>query len=794
MALFGIFSLLSMRAVNESTDRILQERLVIAQMAAREIDRLVERGFYELEKATEFAAFNPQAPSLAEEYHMLAHAYGRVGALSLGVYFLDVQGSVVLSQPPGRLPQGTNLSTEAHIRQVKETGSRSVSDPFVDPTTGKPAVALTIPIVGPDGTLISMLSGLIDVTSVEVVGPLTHARGLGHTGHAELVDSRGLIITTTDYGGFLKPGEHRDFYLRMFQEGGVGVENVPYIPWHVTAETRQEEHHVMAFAPLSSAPWGLAVGGSDKETFAPVTRLRNTILLAGALSLAVLWALTLLGARLLVRPVRSLTGAARQMAEGNLERPIRVGEGGEIGVLGESLEAMRVQLRASLEQVRRWGEELELKVAQRTEELTARNRQLAAVTAIAMAANEIRDLEGMLNRCLEVTLQQTGMEAGVVRLVDGTNNHLVVAGARGDFSEFPCRDQAVSLEECPCGYVASNSSPLYLSPEERQRFRPLCRASQARTVAVLPLKSPKGTLGVLYLSRSQGGSPSPEERETLDAICNQIAIAIENARLLGELSRVEAQQELDRMKAEFISAVSHELRTPLGFIKGYATTLLRDDIAVDPAVRQEFLQVIDEESNKLQRMVDELLDASRLQTGRFQMNRKAVGLKELLEAALHKATPGLEQAGHMLETHLPPSNSQVLADAGRIEQVLHNLLDNAARYSEPGSPIEVEAAVQNRHAVVSVKDHGDGIPTRELGRIFEPFYRGDGSRRRGARGTGLGLAICRGIIESHGGKLWVESSPGKGSIFFFTLPLMAQSVARAPGHGDAHGTPKGREG
>ncbi|MEE9324820.1 MAG: ATP-binding protein [Dehalococcoidia bacterium] len=790
LILFGIFSLLSLKAVNDSTERILTERLVITQMAAREIDRLLERGFHELEKATEFAAFDPDAPSLTEEAHMLAHAYGRVGTLSLGVYFLDTQGRVVLSEPPGKLPQGADLSGEAHINKVKETGTRSVSDPFVDPTTGKPAVALTIPIFNSDGARIAMLSGLIDLSSEEILGSLRHSRDIGQTGHAELVDSRGLIVASTDFGAFLKPGEHIELYLRMFQTGETGVETVPYVPWHATAEEKQDEHHVMAFVPLSSAPWGMAVGGTDRETFAPVTTLRNTILLAGAVSLIILWVLTLIGARLLVRPVTKLTGNARQMAAGNLEQPIHVGEGGEIGALADSLEAMRVQLKESMGKALRWGEELETKVRERTEELTARNRQLAAVSAVATVANEFRDLEGMLNRCLEVTLEHSRMETAVVRLLDGQDNRLAVACARGDFSDFPCRDRAVDLGECPCGEVASKGAPLYLSPTERKSFRPSCRAPEAHAVAVLPLKSSKGLLGVLYLSRRQEEPPGPEERETLAAICNQLGIAIENARLVRALGQVQAQQELDRMKAEFISAISHELRTPLGFIKGYATTLLRDDIAVDPAEQREFLQIVDEEANKLQRMIDELLDASRLQGGRLQMDRRPVSLKELLEGALHKAALNLQQKGYTLVAQAPRNDVEVLVDSSRIEQVLHNLLDNAVRYSDPGSQVELGVTIENKHAVVSVKDHGDGVPPEELERIFEPFYRGKSSRERGTKGTGLGLAICRGIIESHGGKLWIESSPGKGSIFFCTLPLVAGDAAENRGQKNAEKTMK----
>ena len=406
----------------------------------------------------------------------------------------------------------------------------------------------------------------------------------------------------------------------------------------------------------------------------------------------------------------------------------------------------------------------------------ALNRQLTAVTAVAIAANEIRDQEGMLKRCLELILAHTQMDAAAIRLLDGEGGQLVVSSALGDFSGLPCRDQPVGPNECPCGTVASNGVALYLDPDGSRRIQPPCQSPQARAVAVLPLKSSKGILGVLSLSSSHGVPPNPDERETLVAISNQIAIAIESARLLRELGRVEAEREMDRMKAEFIATISHELRTPLGFIKGYATTLMRDDITVEADARREFLQVIDEESDKLRGMIDELLDASRLQAGRLQIDRKSVGLTELLEATLRRAVPTIEQAGHTVEIQLPPDDAEVLADAGRIEQVLFNLIENAARYSDPGSAIEVEAAVQDHYALVSVKDHGDGIPAHELERVFEPFYRGENSRQRRAGGTGLGLAICKGIVESHGGKLWVESTPGKGSTFFFTLPLGAQAV------------------
>ncbi len=410
------------------------------------------------------------------------------------------------------------------------------------------------------------------------------------------------------------------------------------------------------------------------------------------------------------------------------------------------------------------------------------NRQLGAVSSVAMAANEIRDQEGVLARCLDVVMEHARMETATIRLIDSGTNRLAIASTRGDLSGFPCGSMTVVTGECPCGYVASTGTPLYLNSEDRQRFEPPCMAFQADILAILPLKSPDKTLGVLSLTRSSGDLPNPEDRETLEAISNQIAIAIENALLQGEISRVEALRELERMKSEFISTISHELRTPLGFIKGYASTLLRRDITVEATDRREFLEIIDEESGKLQRLIEDLLDVSRLQSGRLEMEREAVSPRELLERALHKVSAGLEQRGYTLVVSLGEVNGEVLVDPVRIEQVLQNLLDNAARYSDPGSHIEVGMRDTGSDVLVNVTDHGQGIASHELDKVFDPFYRGENSQGRGAGGTGLGLAISRGIIESHEGKIWAESSVGRGSTFFFTIPLVGRdgSGSRVP--------------
>jgi two-component system sensor histidine kinase KdpD len=260
------------------------------------------------------------------------------------------------------------------------------------------------------------------------------------------------------------------------------------------------------------------------------------------------------------------------------------------------------------------------------------------------------------------------------------------------------------------------------------------------------------------------------------AISDQIAVAVENARLAAELRRLEARHEVQRMRNELISAVSHELRTPLGFIKGYATTLLREDTPIEPATRKHFLEIIDEETVKLEHMIDELLDASRLQAGRLSMDLRPVSLGGLVSHAVDKARPTLEESGHAVVVELPHEDVSVLADALRIEQVLDNLLENAARYSEAGSPVDVDVLVDDDEALVSVTNRGDPIPAAELEQIFEPFYRGANATKTGVRGAGLGLAISRGIVEAHGGKIWGENG-ADATTFVLTLPLLETAAS-----------------
>lgn len=372
VALFGVFSLVSLRALDESTRRILLERQVIAQIAAQRYDELLTQAYDELDNATTFAAFDPAQPDLSNETHLLMHASGRPSSFSLGIVFLDAHGRAVLAAPDDGRDRGADYALYPFIAQVMQTGQRNISDPFRDPHSGKPAIAVTIPIVDRTGRLMSILSGWIDLTAPTMLSAIAHAPQLGETGHAELVDEHGTVIASTeDPSGVLMPSDHLHFYLRLLAAPRLGVESVP-----VESGPGAGTRHVMAFAPLNVAPWGVAVGGSEEETFAPVRELRGDIFLVGVASFVIIFLATLGGARLLVRPVKVLTTAATKIAEGDLHHPIRVREGGEIGKLAESFEAMRARLQRSHAEITAWGSELEVRVEERTRELESLNAEL----------------------------------------------------------------------------------------------------------------------------------------------------------------------------------------------------------------------------------------------------------------------------------------------------------------------------------------------------------------------------------------------------------------------------------
>ncbi len=222
----------------------------------------------------------------------------------------------------------------------------------------------------------------------------------------------------------------------------------------------------------------------------------------------------------------------------------------------------------------------------------------------------------------------------------------------------------------------------------------------------------------------------------------------------------------DEIKATFISIVSHELKTPVALIKGYASTLRRDDARWDKHVVQDSLTVIEEEADRLAKMIEDLLDASRLQAGGLSLNRADVSLPNLAARLAERFQTQTKE--HKLLVDFPADFPIILADETRIEQVLSNLISNAIKYAPKGE-IRISGQVRPEQVIVTVNDEGPGIDPRDMPHIFDRFYRADTAVRK-TKGAGLGLFLARAIVEAHGGRIWVDPQPGSGARICFSLP------------------------
>lgn len=237
-------------------------------------------------------------------------------------------------------------------------------------------------------------------------------------------------------------------------------------------------------------------------------------------------------------------------------------------------------------------------------------------------------------------------------------------------------------------------------------------------------------------------------------------------------------KELESVRKEFVANVSHELRTPLTLIKGYVETLI-DGAKDDPAVATRFLQTIHKHSNRLAFLIEDLLTLSHLESGQITLHPQLTSIHPIIERVLDELQSPAAQKTIALQNFVP-SDLVANADADRVEQVIFNLVDNAIKYGRPGGHITIAAESLPNALQISVQDDGPGIPPDAQDRIFERFYRVDRARSRDQGGTGLGLAIVKHIIQSHGGKVWVESTLGEGSKFFFTLPHPSSALRHPP--------------
>jgi signal transduction histidine kinase/DNA-binding response OmpR family regulator len=281
---------------------------------------------------------------------------------------------------------------------------------------------------------------------------------------------------------------------------------------------------------------------------------------------------------------------------------------------------------------------------------------------------------------------------------------------------------------------------------------------------IVPLQGNESVIGTVTCLDHEGGIFSSDDQDVLKMLASQATIAIQNANLY------ERTKELDRLKSEFVAVVSHEVRTPLTSIKGSLELLGDDRFHKLPPPQRELLSICQANTERLINLINDILDFSKLESSKLSLNIEAIDAGAVLTEAVENIQNLAAQKEVRLNLKIDESTGTIEADPMRIGQVATNLLGNAIKFSPERSHIDVFASGDDGHITVSVKDYGRGISQRDMSRLFQRFAQLDSSTTRKAGGTGLGLVISKGIVEQHGGKIWVESAVGEGSTFSFSLP------------------------
>lgn len=426
-----------------------------------------------------------------------------------------------------------------------------------------------------------------------------------------------------------------------------------------------------------------------------------------------------------------------------------------------------------------------LRTKQTQDELMARNTQLAALLDIVQASTSTLDLAEVGRRLINRAITAAHVDLGGIWLRDG---EILVGLAQSGYSpEVSAERQQIPLSESRVSARCMERQEVIYGATTELYGADSSLAQNAQTVIVLPLLHRGKALGVLHLGTLKARTFTSEELAFLGAIANAAAVAVQNARLFEETDRQRRELErVDTEKDEFISIISHELKNPLASIKGYAGLLQRrvKKDKVDPSSLKG-LRVIEQQVNRMNLLLDQLRDVSQIGMDRFEIEAAPVDIAELTQRISLEAQA--TSTDHRLQLNMADEPLIAHVDEFRMSQVLGNLLSNAIKYSPAGGtiditvqrmmqpPCDVDEAQPGPWAVVTVRDHGIGIPKDVQDRLFQRFYRAPNAKGK-ISGMGLGLYITREILQRHGGCIWLESEEGLGSLFGVALPLQATSA------------------
>jgi signal transduction histidine kinase/HAMP domain-containing protein len=502
---------------------------------------------------------------------------------------------------------------------------------------------------------------------------------------------------------------------------------------------------------------------------------------------AIFYTSLLITKKYIAQPLSKLSESAYSIAQGNLETPVDKTRDDEIGQLALHFDQMRSSIKdlfseinSSKEQIEEYSKTLEQKVEDRTMELAQTVEELEALGEVSQVVGSSLDLDKVLGSIVRHAVLFSEADGGIVFTFDQEERTFVLKTSYGvtqGFEEELRRSHITPGDYSILGQASSRGEPVQTADLQTMPEYPLAcvRHEGYRALLAVPLIDEEHLVGGLVVLRKETGTFAERGVNLLHTFAVQSILAIRNARLFEEIEEKGRQlARADKHKSEFLANMSHELRTPLNAILGYTELILDQIYGEVPEKIAEVLSRLEKNGRHLLSLINDVLDLSKIEAGRFTLSLGDYSLIELVETVLASVESLAAEKNLSLTTNLPKKLPVGRGDTQRLAQVLLNLVGNAIKFTEQGE-ISIEAKTDEDYFIVSVKDTGPGISEENQATVFKEFHQLDGSSTKQKGGTGLGLSIAKKIIEMHGGRIWVDSAIGAGSSFTFSIPVRVEN-------------------